>query len=48
MYEPPGPAMGIGPSPEDLEAIPVPFGFESDVRSDIGPYHDLAFAGIRK
>jgi hypothetical protein len=40
--------MGIGPSPEDLEAIPVPFGFESDVRSDIGPYYHLAIAGIRK
>jgi hypothetical protein len=36
------------PIPSEFKAVLVPFGFESDVRSDMGPYHDLAFAGIGK
>ena len=40
--------VGMCLIPSEFKAVLVPFGFESDVRSDIGPYHDLAFAGIRK
>jgi hypothetical protein len=34
--------------PAEFKAVLVPFCFQSDVLSDIGPYHDLAFARIRK
>jgi hypothetical protein len=40
--------VGMRLIPAEFKAVLAPFGFESDVRSDIGPYRDLAFAGIRK